>query len=47
MLAYRLVKERWAQTALDGSGAKAYGGRRNSPAVVAHYSAGISQDNPR
>jgi RES domain-containing protein len=30
MLAYRLVKERWAGSALDGSGAKTFGGRWNS-----------------
>lgn len=37
MLAYRLVKERWAATALDGSGAKAYGGRWNSPGTAILY----------
>jgi RES domain-containing protein len=37
MLAYRLVKERWAGSALDGSGAKAYGGRWNSPGTVILY----------
>jgi RES domain len=37
MLAYRLAKERWAGTALDGSGAKAYGGRWNSPGTAILY----------
>ena len=37
MLAYRLVKERWVATALDGSGAKAYGGRWNSPGTAILY----------
>ena len=37
MLAYRLVKERWAGSALDGSGAKAYGGRWNSPGTAILY----------
>jgi len=37
MLAYRLVKARWAATALDGSGAKAYGGRWNSPGTAILY----------
>ncbi len=37
MLAYRLVKERWAAGALDGSGAKAYGGRWNSPGTAILY----------
>ena len=37
MLAYRLVKERWAATALDGSGARAYGGRWNSPGTAMLY----------
>lgn len=37
MLAYRLVKARWAGSALDGSGAKAYGGRWNSPGTAILY----------
>lgn len=37
MLVYRLVKERWAGSALDGSGAKAYGGRWNSPGTAILY----------
>jgi RES domain-containing protein len=37
MLAYRLVKERWAATALDGGGARAYGGRWNSPGTAMLY----------
>jgi len=37
MLAYRLIKERWAGSALDGSGAKAYGGRWNSPGTALLY----------
>lgn len=37
MLAYRLVKERWAGGALDGSGAKSYGGRWNSPGTAILY----------
>jgi RES domain-containing protein len=37
MLAYRLVKERWVGSALDGSGAKAYGGRWNSPGTALLY----------
>ena len=37
MLAYRLVKERWAAAALDGSGAKAFGGRWNSPGTAMLY----------
>jgi RES domain-containing protein len=37
MLAYRLVKERWAVTALDGDGARAYGGRWNSPGTAMLY----------
>ena len=37
MLAYRLVKERWAGSALDGSGAKAYGGRWNTPGTAILY----------
>ncbi len=37
MLAYRLVKERWATTALDGGGARAYGGRWNSPGTGMLY----------
>jgi RES domain-containing protein len=34
---YRLVKERYAGSALDGSGAKAHGGRWNSRGVAAVY----------
>jgi len=37
MLAYRLVKARWAATALDGNGARAYGGRWNSPGTAMLY----------
>jgi RES domain-containing protein len=37
MIAYRLVKQRWAAAALDGSGAKAYGGRWNSPGTALLY----------
>jgi RES domain-containing protein len=37
MRVYRLVKERWAATALDGSGAKAFGGRWNSPGTAILY----------
>ena len=37
MRAYRLVKARYADTALDGSGAKAYGGRWNSRGVPMVY----------
>lgn len=40
MLAYRLVKERWAEAALDGAGAKAYGGRWNSPGTAILYASG-------
>ncbi len=37
MRAYRLVKARYADTALDGSGAKAHGGRWNSKGVPMVY----------
>lgn len=37
MRVYRLVKERYANSALDGSGAKAYGGRWNSKGVAVVY----------
>jgi len=37
MRAYRLVKARYADTALDGSGAKAHGGRWNSKGVAMVY----------
>ncbi len=37
MRAYRLVKARYADSALDGSGAKAYGGRWNSKGVAMVY----------
>lgn len=37
MRAYRLVKARYAGTALDGSGAKAHGGRWNSKGVTMVY----------
>ena len=37
MRAYRLVKARHKDTALDGSGAKAHGGRWNSKGVAAVY----------
>jgi len=37
MRAYRLVKARFADTALDGSGAKAHGGRWNSKGITMVY----------
>jgi len=37
MRAYRLVKTRYADTALDGSGAKMHGGRWNSRGVTVVY----------
>jgi len=37
MLAYRLVKARYGDTALDGSAAKNYGGRWNSKGVAMLY----------
>ena len=37
MRAYRLAKARYADTALDGSGAKAHGGRWNSKGVPMVY----------
>ena len=36
-LFYRIVQENWAATALDGEGARLYGGRWNSPGVAAVY----------
>ncbi len=36
-LFYRIVQEDWAATALDGEGARLYGGRWNSPGVAAVY----------
>ncbi|MES2924840.1 MAG: RES family NAD+ phosphorylase [Verrucomicrobiota bacterium] len=36
-LFYRIVQEHWAATALDGEGARLYGGRWNSPGVAAVY----------
>ena len=36
-LFYRIVQEHWALTALDGEGARLYGGRWNSPGVAAVY----------
>lgn len=36
-LFYRIVQERWSATALDGEGARLYGGRWNSPGVAAVY----------
>ncbi len=36
-LFYRIVQEHWAATALDGDGARLYGGRWNSPGVAAVY----------
>jgi RES domain-containing protein len=37
MRVYRLVKARFAEVAFDGSGAKTYGGRWNSPGVAMLY----------
>lgn len=37
MLVYRLVKERYVPTALDGSGARTFGGRWNSPGTAMIY----------
>jgi RES domain-containing protein len=37
MLVYRLVKERWAAATLDGTGARAFGGRWNSPGTAMLY----------
>ena len=39
MRVYRLVKARHAASPLDGSGAKTYGGRWNSPGVALVYTA--------
>jgi len=36
-LFYRIVQEHWAARALDGEGARLYGGRWNSPGVAAVY----------
>lgn len=38
--AWRLVKERWAEVAFDGEGARLGGGRWNSPGVAVVYLAG-------
>ncbi|AUB81758.1 RES family NAD+ phosphorylase [Candidatus Thiodictyon syntrophicum] len=37
MRVYRLVKERYAASALDGSGARTFGGRWNSPGTAVIY----------
>jgi RES domain-containing protein len=34
---YRIVRERWAATALDGEGARLHGGRWNPPGLPAVY----------
>lgn len=36
-LFYRIVQEQWSATALDGEGARRYGGRWNLPGVAAVY----------
>ena len=36
-LFYRIVQEHWAAKALDGGGARLYGGRWNSPGIAAVY----------
>lgn len=36
-LFYRIVQEQWSATALDGEGARRYGGRWNLPDVAAVY----------
>jgi RES domain-containing protein len=36
-LFYRIVQEQWAKNALDGEGARLYGGRWNLPGVPAVY----------
>jgi len=36
-LYYRIVQKQWAATALDGEGARLYGGRWNPPGVAAVY----------
>lgn len=36
-LFYRIVQEKWSATALDGEGARRYGGRWNPPGVAAVY----------
>ena len=38
-LFYRIVQEHWAATAMDGDGARRYGGRWNTPGVAAVYMA--------
>jgi len=37
MVFYRIVQVRWAATAMDGEGARRYGGRWNSPGLPAVY----------
>lgn len=37
---YRIVQDRWAATAMDGEGARRFGGRWNPPGVAAVYLAG-------
>ncbi len=34
---YRIVQSRWAESALDGDGARQYGGRWNAPGLPAVY----------
>lgn len=34
---YRIVQSRWAESALDGEGARKYGGRWNAPGLPAVY----------
>lgn len=34
---YRIVRERWAATAMDGEGARLHGGRWNPPGLAAVY----------
>ncbi|MEO5712192.1 MAG: RES family NAD+ phosphorylase [Luteolibacter sp.] len=36
-LFHRIVQERWSATAMDGEGARRYGGRWNSPGLPAVY----------
>ena len=38
-LFYRIVQEQWSSSALDGEGARRYGGRWNLPGVAAVYAA--------
>ncbi|MFO7910312.1 MAG: RES domain-containing protein [Halomonas sp.] len=40
VLAYRLVKRKWQETAFDGEGARLYGGRWNSKGNACVYVAG-------